>query len=116
MRKIQFSSRATDTRILSVLLPGLIAVVVGFALPLPGPGEHPGFIGPCISVSLGIFVWGLVRIARPSRFRFSRIPGEILLVFLGWLVLVSAFAGWFRHLDKSHEIQRMYLEEVRPVL
>jgi hypothetical protein len=115
MRNLQFSSRATDLRVLSLLVPPLIVVVGGFVLPLPGPAELPNLIGPCISVFIGIFVWGLIKVVRPARLRFRRIPAEPLVMFVGWLALVLIVAFWFRHLDKSKEIQRMYELETRPI-
>jgi hypothetical protein len=115
MRNLQFSSRATDLRVLSLSIPPLIVVAGGFALPLPGPGELPRLIGPSISVLIGVFVWGLIKVARPARLRFRRIPEEPLVMLVCWLALVLIVAFWFRHLDKSEEIQRMYNEEVRPI-
>src|SRR5262245_6348920 len=104
MNNIQLWSRAIDKKILIVLGVACalaLAAAIGLALPTAEPSVNIKVLNALITSTLLVFVWGLFRLVRPTRYSPGWATAEIIVVPLAWTMLVIALALWFDYANRD---------------
>jgi len=87
-----------------------VAAAVGAFLLEPAPAENIRLLGGLIAAILLVFLWGVFRLLRPTRYRQSWVIAEFITIPLLWLALVTALGIWFAHLQSSSEMPMELLQ------
>ncbi len=108
MNNIQIWSRETDLKLLRNLATAgivLFAAFVGALVPMPVQSTAITILYMAISVSLGIFAWGIFNIMKPLYYDKRWEIGEMIVVPLTWILLVSVLALCFFHYESAWKEQ-----------
>jgi hypothetical protein len=104
MKNVEIWSRVADRKILAAAAAFcilLLAAFVGGCLPGPEPDDVFPLINGFIAAMLLVFVWGLFGVVRPSRRGQGWLMAQAVGIPLIWLLLVTVFGLWFRHVYES---------------
>jgi len=108
MKNIQFSSRATDLKVLIALLCAGLAAFVGFCVKPPPSAISEGWIclfDATICAVLGILVWAAFHLCDFQHFSGIRLMVTVIGSIIVWALLVIGLMIVIRHLIGDYDLQ-----------
>jgi hypothetical protein len=107
MKNIQFTSQATDTKVLVVLgavLSGLLVSVLVIALPIP-----------FLFLPVTVFVWGILGLIQPRRPSHAWMIAKWVCIPIISLALTLVLIIWLYHLSAfpQHQLEESTLSPFR---